>query len=117
MEANLYMADDAPADGYRSEDTGNQVYVIGDTWRAGGAGSTGCIMSEDVCGLKLADGTYAKIEVLSAQSARATFWATAGTTAPASSEPPLPESRLSRLTASGFPHRLWACEFKDAFSW
>ncbi len=60
--------DEATADGYQADDTDNEVYVIGDTWRAGGAGSTGFIMSENVYVVKLADGTYAKIEVLSAQS-------------------------------------------------
>jgi len=60
--------DAAPAGGYLADDPGNQVYVIGDSWRAGGEGSTGFIMSENVYAVKLADGTYAKIEVLSAQS-------------------------------------------------
>lgn len=65
---DYHAVDAAPAGGYLADDPGNEVYVIGDTWRAGGEGATGFIMSEDVYAVKLADGTYAKIEVLSAQS-------------------------------------------------
>ena len=65
---DFHAVDEAPADGYLTDDPGSEVYVIGDTWRAGGAGATGFIMSENVYLVKLADGTYAKIEVLSAQS-------------------------------------------------
>ena len=60
--------DEAPASGYQADDLVNEVYVIGDTWRNGGSGTTGFLMSENVYAVKLADGTYAKIEVLSAQS-------------------------------------------------
>jgi hypothetical protein len=63
-----HNTDEAPADGYQGDDPGNEVYVIGDTWRDGGSGTTGFHMSENVYAVKLADGTYAKIEVLSAQS-------------------------------------------------
>ena len=65
---DYHAVDVAPVDGYLTDDTGNEIYVIGDTWRAGGSGTTGFIMSENVYAVKLADGTYAKIEVLSAQS-------------------------------------------------
>jgi hypothetical protein len=65
---DYHAIDEAPVDDYLADDAGSEVYVIGDTWRAGGAGATGVIMSENVYVVKLADGTYAKIEVLSAQS-------------------------------------------------
>jgi hypothetical protein len=65
---DYHHADAAPASGYQSDDPDNEVYVIGDTWRAGGSGTTGFVMSGNVYAVKLADGTYAKIEVLSAQS-------------------------------------------------
>jgi hypothetical protein len=65
---DYHAVDEAPAGGYQADDSGNEVYVIGDTWRAGGSGTTGFIMSENVYAVKLADGTHAKIEVLSAQS-------------------------------------------------
>ena len=65
---DYHDTDEAPAGGYQADDPGSEVYVIGDTWRAGGTGTTGFIMSENVYAVELADGTYAKIEVLSAQS-------------------------------------------------
>ncbi|MBT3221413.1 MAG: hypothetical protein HN348_20200 [Proteobacteria bacterium] len=59
---------EAPETGYEADDPTNDDYVIGSTWRDGGAGSSGFSMSENVYVVKLADETYAKIEVLSAKS-------------------------------------------------
>ena len=58
----------APADGYTADDEASKKYVVGATWRNGGEGTTGFSMSKFVYILKLADGTHAKIEVLSAKS-------------------------------------------------
>ncbi len=43
-------------------------YVIGDSFRNGGSGSAGFVMTENIYLLKRADGSYAKLEVLSARS-------------------------------------------------
>lgn len=64
----FHEVDTAPTTGYEADDPANQTYVIGSTWRNGGSGTTGFIMTKNIYALKLADGTYAKIEVLSAQS-------------------------------------------------
>ncbi|MDY0000584.1 MAG: hypothetical protein RBU30_04760 [Polyangia bacterium] len=55
--------DVAPESGYAADDP---TPVIGITYQAGGTGTTGFIMSENVYVLRLADGTNAKITVLSA---------------------------------------------------
>ena len=55
---------EAPADGYVADEGTN--YLIGTGFIAGGEGSSGYDMTENVYVLKLADGTYAKVEVLSA---------------------------------------------------
>jgi hypothetical protein len=57
----------APATGYAADDPSKDIYVIGSSWRNGGTGTTGFVMTKNVYALKLADGTYAKIEVLSAK--------------------------------------------------
>lgn len=64
----FHEVDTAPTDGYEADDLGSQTYVIGSSWRDGGSGTTGFIMTKNIYALKLADGTYAKIEVLSAKS-------------------------------------------------
>ena len=64
----FHEVDTAPTDGYAADDPTAQTYVIGSTWRNGGSGGTGFIMTKNIYALKLADGSYAKIEVLSAQS-------------------------------------------------
>jgi len=67
-DTDYHAVTEAPASGYEADDDTNMDWVIGNSWRSGGEGSTGFIMSENVYVLKLADGTYAKIEVLSAKS-------------------------------------------------
>lgn len=57
----------APTTGYASDDPTKGVFVIGSSWRSGGSGTTGFVMTKNIYALKLADGTYAKIEVLSAK--------------------------------------------------
>ena len=59
---------EAPPDGYQADDPGSDFYVIGSGFRAGGTGTTGFVMSKNIYAVKLADATYAKIQVLSAQS-------------------------------------------------
>lgn len=56
----------APDTGYEADAPPN--LIIGTSWRNGGAGTTGWIMTKNIYALKLADSTYAKIEVLSAKS-------------------------------------------------
>jgi hypothetical protein len=58
----------APADGYQADDAANKTYAIGSSWRTGGDGGTapGFTMSSFIYAIKLADGTYAKLEVLKA---------------------------------------------------
>jgi len=57
----------APTTGYAADDPTKSVYVIGSSWRGGGSGTTGFVMTKNIYAIKLADGTYAKIEVLSAK--------------------------------------------------
>ena len=57
---------EVPADGY-AMDEGDQ-YVIGTGWQVGGSCPSGWDMSGNVYALHLADGTYAKIAVTSAQA-------------------------------------------------
>ena len=61
---DYHDVDTAPADGYAADD--GTDFVIGIGFMDGGSGETGFIMTENVYVLKLADGTYAKVEVLSA---------------------------------------------------
>jgi len=63
----FHEVDTAPTDGYTADDPSAQTYVIGSSWRDGGSGTTGFTMTKNIYALKLADGTYAKIEVLSAK--------------------------------------------------
>lgn len=58
----------APTTGYTADDPSKDIYAIGSSWRNGGSGTTGFAMTKNVYALKLADGTYAKIEVLSAKA-------------------------------------------------
>ena len=62
-DADYHEVSQAPADGYEADDSS---YVIGTSFIAGGEGSTGYDMTENVYVLTLSDGTYAKVEVLSA---------------------------------------------------
>jgi hypothetical protein len=64
----FHAVDTAPTSGYTADDPTAKTYVIGSSWRNGGAGTTGFIMTKNIYALTLADGTYAKIEVLSAKS-------------------------------------------------
>jgi hypothetical protein len=64
---DYHAVSEAPADGYQSDDPGNGVYVIGSSWRNGGNGTVGFNMTENVYAVRLPNGTYAKIEILSAQ--------------------------------------------------
>lgn len=63
---DFHAVDTAPDSGYLA-DEGDSL-AIGSQWRTGGTGTTGYIMSEDIFVLELADGSYAKIEVLSAKA-------------------------------------------------
>ena len=56
--------DEAPADGYVAD---GDDPAIGTDWQVGGNGQDGYEMAGTVYALKLADGTYAKISVTSAQ--------------------------------------------------
>lgn len=64
----FHAVETAPTSGYTADDPSAKTYVIGSSWRNGGSGTTGFIMTKNIYALKLADGTYAKIEVLSAKS-------------------------------------------------
>ena len=64
----FHEVDTAPTTGYEADDPDAEIYVIGSSWRNGGSGGSGFIMTKNIYALKLADGTYAKIEVLSAKS-------------------------------------------------
>lgn len=59
---------EAPDTGYQDDPD-----LIGDSWRTGGAGETGYVMSENVYVLKLQDGTYAKLAVTSAKAGAITL--------------------------------------------
>ena len=59
---DYHAVDEAPVDGYQFDDGG--TLVIGTSWRDGGTGQTGFDMTENVYVLKLADGSFGKIEVL-----------------------------------------------------
>lgn len=63
-----HQLDTAPDTGYVADDTGGGKLVIGTSWRSGGSGTTGFTMNKNIYVVKLADGTYAKIEVLSAKA-------------------------------------------------
>lgn len=65
-----HQVDTAPDSGYETDDTTTPKLVIGTTWRNGGSGTTGYIMTKNIYVVKLADGTYAKLEVLSAKSGK-----------------------------------------------
>ncbi|MBN2493965.1 MAG: hypothetical protein JXR96_05185 [Deltaproteobacteria bacterium] len=67
-ESDYHAFDEAPEDGYLADDPENADFVIGTRFITGGSGETGFVMSEDVYALKLADGTFAKVEVLSARA-------------------------------------------------
>jgi hypothetical protein len=56
---------EAPETGYVGDDPDP---LIGWGWKAGGSGPTGFDMTENVYVIKLADDTYAKVEVMSAQA-------------------------------------------------
>jgi hypothetical protein len=64
----FHQVDMAPDTGYQSDDTTSGTLVIGTSWRNGGSGTTGFIMTSNIYVVKLADNTYAKLEVLSAKS-------------------------------------------------
>ncbi|MBN2357991.1 MAG: hypothetical protein JXR83_00965 [Deltaproteobacteria bacterium] len=66
--ADYHAVSEAPTDGYENDDPNTDFYVIGSSWRDGGTGTTGFHMTENVYAIKLADVTYAKVEVLSAQT-------------------------------------------------
>lgn len=56
---------EAPETGYDDDDPNA---IIGISWQDGGSGTTGFQVTGNVYVLKLADGTYGKVEVISAQS-------------------------------------------------
>ena len=64
-DAGFHDVDTAPATGYQDD---SQTVLIGSSWIAGGSGATGFDVTGDVYVLHLADGTYAKVQVLSAKA-------------------------------------------------
>ena len=63
---DFYDVDAAPDSGYAAD--ADPTYIIGAGFRNGGSGGAGFVMTENVYILKRADGSYAKLEVLNAQS-------------------------------------------------
>jgi hypothetical protein len=58
---------EAPDAGYQADDAGASEFVIGGGFAVSGNCEQGYVMSGNVYALKLADGSYAKIEILSAK--------------------------------------------------
>ena len=60
----------APESGYQTDDPD---YVIGTSWQSGGSCPAGWIMTDNVYALHMADGTYGKLAVTSAQEGNFTI--------------------------------------------
>lgn len=67
-DRDYHAVEQAPADGYAADDDEAGEYVIGIGFIAGGEGSSGFDMTGNVYALRLSDGSYAKVEVLSARA-------------------------------------------------
>ena len=63
---DFHEESEAPVDGYTADT--DETLVIGQSFQVGGDGTAGYTMSEDIWIILLADGTYAKVEFLSAKS-------------------------------------------------